>query len=295
MSPSFCKKSHAQRLLSCFTIAAVGLGAWEVGQNAHAFVVGFEFDPPRLASVADAAAADPNNHQHDHQWFNLGEHAIGETDPNVIRIHTWYDPLTQMNADFTAGASVIRLVPNGGAIYVPFGSDPNFVSPFGEGVSIGPGLETRPGNTPLSAPYEENGFFLNGGQFGSGYIGFSFLREGNDYYGWIGLETNAPGKPIAEALITKWAFETSPNTPIQTGDTGGSVDPTAGDFDGDGDVDGRDFLAWQRDPDIGNLADWQNNYGTPSLSAFKAVPEPSSLALLMMGAGAMAFNRRKLR
>ena len=52
-----------------------------------------------------------------------------------------------------------------------------------------------------------------------------------------------------------------------------------GDFDADGDVDGRDFLLWQRDPGIGNLADWQANYGTGSLSAAVSVPEPSFGAL----------------
>jgi exonuclease III len=50
----------------------------------------------------------------------------------------------------------------------------------------------------------------------------------------------------------------------------------AGDFDNDGDVDGRDFLVWQRNPGVGNLGDWQNNYGTGSLTATSvAVPEPS--------------------
>lgn len=54
-----------------------------------------------------------------------------------------------------------------------------------------------------------------------------------------------------------------------------------GDFDGDGDVDGRDFLVWQRNPGVGSLADWQNNYGFPPLTAAgTAVPEPSSLVLL---------------
>jgi hypothetical protein len=64
-----------------------------------------------------------------------------------------------------------------------------------------------------------------------------------------------------------------------------NADPgLAGDFDEDGDVDGRDFLLWQRNPSIGNLADWQENYGTiPELGASVAVPEPtaSALALLM--------------
>ena len=55
----------------------------------------------------------------------------------------------------------------------------------------------------------------------------------------------------------------------------------SGDFDGDDDVDGSDFLAWQRDLGVGNLSDWQTNYGTTtSLSAAStAVPEPSALLL----------------
>ena len=35
-----------------------------------------------------------------------------------------------------------------------------------------------------------------------------------------------------------------------------------GDFDGDNDVDGADFLLWQRDTAVGSLTDWQTNYGT---------------------------------
>jgi beta-glucanase (GH16 family) len=70
----------------------------------------------------------------------------------------------------------------------------------------------------------------------------------------------------------------------------------AGDFDGDNDVDGRDFLAWQRNPSLGNLADWQANYGTNlpgDEGAVTAVPEPSSMLLLVscLAAG----GRRSLR
>jgi hypothetical protein len=53
-----------------------------------------------------------------------------------------------------------------------------------------------------------------------------------------------------------------------------------GDFDLDGDVDGRDFLTWQRNPSMGDLSDWQGNYGFSSLTAAStAVPEPGSLIL----------------
>ena len=38
--------------------------------------------------------------------------------------------------------------------------------------------------------------------------------------------------------------------------------PVPGDFNGDGIVDGTDFLLWQLDPSVGSLADWEANYGT---------------------------------
>ncbi|MDZ4657971.1 MAG: aspartyl protease family protein [Bythopirellula sp.] len=70
---------------------------------------------------------------------------------------------------------------------------------------------------------------------------------------------------------------------------------TACDFDGDGDVDGRDFLAWQRNPSVGNLADWQANYNNGSLSALAAVPEPSALVLVICAIGfySSASSRRR--
>jgi hypothetical protein len=61
-----------------------------------------------------------------------------------------------------------------------------------------------------------------------------------------------------------------------------------GDFDFDGDVDGRDFLVWQRggSPNAlsaGDLADWQAGYGVGALSAVTAVPEPAALFLFVVG------------
>ncbi len=74
-----------------------------------------------------------------------------------------------------------------------------------------------------------------------------------------------------------------------------------GDFDSDGDVDGRDFLAWQRNRSVGSLADWQANCGVGILSEFSTspasvaaspVPEPGGLVLAF--AGLMASACRKL-
>jgi hypothetical protein len=58
-----------------------------------------------------------------------------------------------------------------------------------------------------------------------------------------------------------------------------------GDFDFDGDVDGRDILIWQRGGSpsslsAGDLADWEANFGVgPPQAANVAVPEPGALTL----------------
>jgi hypothetical protein len=71
-----------------------------------------------------------------------------------------------------------------------------------------------------------------------------------------------------------------------------------GDHDNDDDVDGDDFLAWQRGESPKplstiDLADWQANYGTSGVTpAGAAVPEPSAAALLIIAAAAAAARRR---
>ena len=62
-----------------------------------------------------------------------------------------------------------------------------------------------------------------------------------------------------------------------------------GDYDNDGDVDGRDFLVWQRGGSPSplsstDLTTWQTNYGTPGpLASMTAVPEPSAVLLVVFG------------
>ncbi len=66
-----------------------------------------------------------------------------------------------------------------------------------------------------------------------------------------------------------------------------------GDFDGDGDVDGRDFLVWQRNTSVGNLSDWQANYGVGLSAVSTAVPEPTSLVLVGLAMSAVTGCRRR--
>ncbi|MEQ8837728.1 MAG: PEP-CTERM sorting domain-containing protein, partial [Lacipirellulaceae bacterium] len=71
-----------------------------------------------------------------------------------------------------------------------------------------------------------------------------------------------------------------------------------GDFIADGNVDGEDFLAWQRgeSPDPLSAADlgaWQTNYG--AAAATFAVPEPTSAGLLGLSTVILIFVRRERR
>jgi hypothetical protein len=73
-----------------------------------------------------------------------------------------------------------------------------------------------------------------------------------------------------------------------------------GDFDGDDDVDGNDFLWWQRGelsdpPSASDLTIWEENFGAvgaASSAATSAVPEPSTVVLLALGFVGLLASRR---
>jgi hypothetical protein len=77
------------------------------------------------------------------------------------------------------------------------------------------------------------------------------------------------------------------------------IDTATGDFDRDGDVDGRDFLLWQRggSPNTlsaGDLALWRSQYGTSGglQAAVAAVPEPSA-GVLFLSIVAFVVGRKR--
>lgn len=77
-----------------------------------------------------------------------------------------------------------------------------------------------------------------------------------------------------------------------------SLTAEPGDFDGDGMVDGRDFLAWQRgiSPNplsAPELAEWQANYG--NAAAAQGVPEPTTLGTLLMGFMALFIRDKRVQ
>ncbi len=74
-----------------------------------------------------------------------------------------------------------------------------------------------------------------------------------------------------------------------------NLNPVSADFDFDGDIDGADFLVWQRAPSVGSLSDWQTQYGVragSSSTPVLAVPAPSSLVLLCVATHLLLLSRR---
>ncbi len=124
---------------------------------------------------------------------------------------------------------------------------------------------------------------------------------------------------IDNALVEVFANQaTADANPITTGAGGTNPDPIfsevpTADFDNDGDVDGDDFLAWQRGNGIlsgaattqgdanfdgavnaTDLGFWQTQYATPLTAAVTNVPEPSSAMLVLIGLVCLK-RRRQIR
>ncbi len=65
------------------------------------------------------------------------------------------------------------------------------------------------------------------------------------------------------------------------------------DYDEDQDVDGNDFLLWQRDLSLGEFSAWQANYGAENVSAqLTGIPEPEAALLCALGILLIASTRQ---
>ncbi len=109
-------------------------------------------------------------------------------------------------------------------------------------------------------------------------------------YGWWIAGIGLPDVPV----VGEWTLDAKRNGVTLYSDSFW-VRTMPGDFDGDSDVDGSDFLSWQRDPSIGSLADWQANYGqlAGSLGGSLAVPEPDGLIWMGLGLSILGLPSRR--
>lgn len=116
-------------------------------------------------------------------------------------------------------------------------------------------------------------------------------NEGIDFFD-AGAGFDIDDLQIYDSLLTQEQVLLLANHPGLTLD---DLAGTPGDFDSDSDVDGNDFLEWQRtDRTPGGLSTWQANYPTPPvMSAVTAIPEPSTVILLGLTAVALATGSRR--
>lgn len=117
------------------------------------------------------------------------------------------------------------------------------------------------------------------------YVGDETVDVG-DVLPVISVTGNILGSFANSELVASgrsWDIDILGNDVIVT--AGSLVSGPDGDFDNDGDVDGSDFLYWQRNlGDPTTLANWQNAYngsGAP-LAGAAAVPEPSTMVLTLL-------------
>jgi hypothetical protein len=133
------------------------------------------------------------------------------------------------------------------------------------------GAITLPTNTNLEVKMTLEGSVVASDNFGPGSAsavvsfldGMSFPTTGPVFILPVGYTANSVIGNIVDNLFVV------PNQP--------------GDFDGNGIVDGYDFLLWQRNPSVGSLADWEANYGLGAMlsASSVAVPEPTTCTLTL--------------
>jgi hypothetical protein len=140
----------------------------------------------------------------------------------------------------------------------------------------------------------------------------------NTAHSWKIIDTTTNTGSTNFASITNGTFGSAHfTTSVGTGADAGDiflnwVVAHAGDFDGDGDVDGADFVAWQTnfptasgatlaqgdadgdgDVDGADFVVWQTNFPfTPGPGA-SPVPEPNALILLSLACAWVAWRQRK--
>jgi len=119
---------------------------------------------------------------------------------------------------------ILKVLPQqGNAIWGTGGS----ASALGSGVTIGSNSKLQAGHQFMvrGSFYEHyyEGYGSRGPwkQVTRMYLGFKFIIQGQVHYGWARLNVGATNSGVY-AAVTKYAYETQPNTPIVTGQNAGA-------------------------------------------------------------------------
>jgi len=130
-----------------------------------------------------------------------------------------------LSTDFAYSAAISGIEAAGSAVASSV-EEPLFPQPFGENVWIGPDYGSWI-DSPAELVKREAGY-----QFGlwpydinqTRYEGVRFQIGGQTHYGWIATSANISDTAV-ELRISGWAYESTPNTAIQTGEAGPVATP----------------------------------------------------------------------
>ena len=121
---------------------------------------------------------------------------------------------------YTASQSLVVSAASGAGV-VGHGFS-NQVAPLRFGAAVGPADQFEAGKQQLALAWDFRDFTFVGGPFANTtdrFLGLKFKLNGQVYYGWAGFSfVQAHVFDLyVTALLTAWAYETTPNTPIYAG------------------------------------------------------------------------------